>query len=692
MSQTNVKPSDVTGEQEAPDESPVSGQESPVGRLVTLNADIKVDCDAPLPHLDKGGVKAYRAVGSAKIENEIFALICDKSLIPRTIGSIKYANILNPNMAKLIAAGKILWPDTKEERYCFIYQDSLGKPIFAGNNPVAMGLNPDLVMENIVSPMIHILMDMRDKDFVHGEIWPGNMFDGGSSGYKKIRLGECLSAPASYYLPALYEPIERALADPIAKGLGTCADDLYSFGVSLAVMMRTTDWAEGLSDEQIIERKLEKGSYSTLIGKDRFSGAVLELLRGLLYDDPEQRWTLDDVQAWMDGRRLSPKQSAKRVKATRPLILGDKKYTRPELLAKDVTKNPDDTLRIIENSDLQLWIERAIEDKVVKSRVEQAIEDSKSFEKNAGYAERTACAVATALYPQCPVRYKGVIFTPDGFGKLLSRAYITKQDMQAFVDILRHTFVMDAIRGRAGTDTVALISKFDSCRAFLNQQTLHMGLERCIYFLDNECYCLSPILDKFYVRTPEEMVDAFESLCASSKPDILFDRHVISFLSVKDRQNIDPYIPDLGASEPFKRLLGQLRVLATLQKRSSLPSYPAIAGWFERNMEPVYERLHDRKKRDRLKMKMERLARAGDLTKIAILFDDPKLFEGDVIDFYQAMEQYRTLEEERGLIEKNLENKKNYGQRTGVQMASVVSMVLAALIILGMAYRYFLMG
>ena len=662
-------------------------------RMVPLNEDIKIDCDAPLSHLDKGSVKAYKAKGSSKIENDIFAMICDRALVPRTLSAIKYANILNPNISKLIAAGKVLWPDAQEERYCFVYEDSLGKPLVSDKNkPIAMGVPPELVMDNIVSPMLHILMDMRDKDFVHGEIWPGNMFDGGLGGFQKIKLGECLSSPESFQMPSLYEPVERALADPEAKGLGTYADDLYSLGVSLAVMMRTQDWLEGVSEEGVLERKIEKGSYSTLIGKDRFSGAVLELLRGLLYDDPDQRWTLDDVQAWMDGRRLSPKQSAKRMKAARPIVLADKKYTRPELLAKDLHSFPDEALRAVENTDLQLWVERAIEDNVLKARVDQAVVDIASFEKGAGYAQRAMVPIATALYTQCPVKYKGLSFTPDGFGSLLSRAYITKKDMQPFVDVLRHNFVMEAIRHRTGTDTTGLIAKFDSCRTFVNQSAINMGLERCIYYLNPECHCLSPIIQKFYVRTPEEMMDAFETLCASSKPDVLFDRHISAFLSTKDRRNIDPYLSDLGDSELYKRILGQLRILATIQKRGSLGSFPALCAWFERHMGPVYDRFHDKAQRDKMGKKIEKLTSEGDLAKIAILFDDPKVFSGDVNDFYQAMAQYKRLEDEEQLIKKRMKDKRNYGRKTGVQVASVVSMILSSVIILGITYAKFLVG
>jgi len=304
---------------------------------VFLGKDVEVLYNEPLPHLDKGKIKAYRAIGKNKVNSELVAFICAKSLTPRRIATIKYHKVANPNLPKLVTSDKVYWPETKQEHFCFIYENVFGKPIWSeGNKHPALGWKPEVVLDSIAMPIISILMDLRDKDLVHGEIWPGNMFLSSAPDTKlqageKVKLGECLATPCSSQLPALYEPIERALADPISRGPGFTSDDLYSFGVSLAVIMRSNDHLQGLSDEEIIERKIEKGSYFTLLGKDRISGAMLELLRGLLYDDPTQRWTLEDVEAWLDGRRLSPKQAPKRVKATRPLVLDNKKYIRPEL-------------------------------------------------------------------------------------------------------------------------------------------------------------------------------------------------------------------------------------------------------------------------------------------------------------------------------------------------------------------------
>src|SRR5690606_15471921 len=125
-----------------------------------------------------------------------------------------------------------------------------------------LGMKPDAVLNAVIRPVINTLADMRDKDIVHGNIRPANIFDGGNRHLERAILGECLSLPSGYNQPVLYETIDRALTSPAGRGTGTHQDDLYSLGVTIAVLMRHFDPMEGLSDDEIIERKMEEGSYS----------------------------------------------------------------------------------------------------------------------------------------------------------------------------------------------------------------------------------------------------------------------------------------------------------------------------------------------------------------------------------------------------------------------------------------------
>ena len=51
-----------------------------------------------------------------------------------------------------------------------------------------------------------------------------------------------------------------------------------------------------------------------------------EPLRGMLSDDPAKRWSLEDLEMWLNGRRLSLMQPALAERAQRPFRFEGKKY------------------------------------------------------------------------------------------------------------------------------------------------------------------------------------------------------------------------------------------------------------------------------------------------------------------------------------------------------------------------------
>lgn len=682
------KESAPSGESASPADQGIKKSQSSWGDCV-FNENITIFPGNRLPQYDKGPVKAYAARGTDKAPPNLFALVCEEHLTPRTMKAGNYAAIINPSLVRLIASGPAYWEPAGKEKYCFVYENTAGYPVMKDDTRGGLGLKTDVVMSAVIRPMIGVLQDMRDKDIVHGNIRPSNIFDGGSKRIERVVLGECLSMPVSYNQSVLYEPIDRALCNPIGRGPGTLNDDLYSFGVCLAVMLRNYDPTENMSDEEIIERKMEEGTYATLLGKDRLTGGILELMRGLLYDDEAQRWTLDDILVWLDGRRLSPKQAVRRVKANRPISFNHGKYTRPELLARDIGKNVAEIRKISDDGELEQWLERALEDKVTTAHYETALKLAEEGGRGPGYPERLATRISIALHPEGPIRYKTISVYPEGIGPALSESFIMKKDLQTYTDFFMIYFITQWVDSQSRTvpDAMNLVGRFDSARAFLRQKNFGSGLEKCIYLLNPEIHCLSEKLSKFQVRTPEELMVALEKISAlSSRPAMFFDRHISAFLSVKDRKNIDPYLHDMGSPELHRRMYAELMTLATIQKRSQMPPFPGIASWVVENLEPMYERFHDRMLRKELKKKAEKSKEAGDLTKIAAMFNSPSIYSEDNMNFRKSMRSYYELEKESRKIEYELRDEATMGRDTGRQIAAVVAGVISAIIILVTAF------
>lgn len=654
-----------------------------------LGADIQIFCERPLPGLNSGVIKAYEARGAGNYTENIFALVCENHLSPRINSIESFRKIINPHLARLVASGVVFWPLEEKRKFVLVYERNLGARVMAEDMRASGGLSHDSIMGTFIKPLVGVLADLRDKEIVHGHVRPANMFYGGGAARDKIILGDCLCSPAWSAMPTLYVPIERAMADPVARGMGTHEEDLYAFGVSLAVLMRESDPLAGMSEEEIIVSKLNKGSYQTITGKDRFTGPILELLRGLLIDDSSQRWTLEEIQAWMDGRRLSPKQAPKKSKASRPLEIAGKKYLYPELLAIAMRKTVTDSAHVIENDELNQWLQRAVENKILTARVEKAIEMAADQGKGGSYQDKVVARVSMALHPDAPIRYKDVTVLPEGMGTALSHAFVTKKDIQPYIDIILNYFVMqwlDMYSG-VGIDIGALTARFDSCRAFLRQVGIGFGFERCIYYLDPNAPCLSDKVVDYNVRSPEELMYAYEDLAGTKKqPHYFMDRHIAAFLSVKDRKNIDPYMMELSDDAPYKKILAELKILATIQKRSRMDMFPGIAMWIFANLEPVFERFHDRELRTNIRKHVEKLAKRGDLSKIAAMFDDVTVYNTDSQKFYTAIKEYLSLTREYEELEYNLKSKKKYGQEEGHQGAAILSSILATIVIIGTTF------
>lgn len=651
---------------------------------------VEINADRPLPRYNNGPIKAYEAIMKGEFNTPCFALICEKSLSPRIETMKTYAQMPHETSAQLLKWGPVLWPAAGQERYALVYKSNIGNSVVRSEEERGgLGWKNEMVIEVAVKPMVSLLTAYRDRDFIHGAIRVDNMFDGGGARLEKVVLGDCLSTPVSYTQPVVYETIYRGMADPIARGRGAQSDDLYSFGVALAILMRTRDPLKGMSDHDIIRQKIDVGTYAAITGKDRFTGSMLELLRGLLNDDPNERWKLDEVQAWLDGRRLSPKQPWKQKKAARPLSMGGHKYMNGPMLAMDLDKYQGESISLIQNGELEQWIMRSLEDTVMLERYQQTMMPFQGAPQTPGFHDRLLCNASFAIDPPAPLRYRGAHILGDGVGAAITEKMVNRQDTKAYNDMLSHGMILNWAMSQDSNhmDTGGLLSKFDSCRSFLRHNKLGFGFERCIYFLDPDAPCLSDKLRDYAVHTPEEMLMAFEDLAKKGKASPMFlDRQSVAFLAIKERRCIDNQLFDLNAREEHRRLLAELKTFALLQQVAGVKSLPAMAQAFGKRMHVLIARFHDRRAREKLTQSINDYITAGDLTQIVKLIGNPDVIAKDFQAFREGMYEFSVLLAEASGLQKGLKNKKTYGSKNSGDVSAVVCAIIAVLIVMGIGF------
>ncbi len=682
LSNKNLK---TTKKRKTPDSASLKNTKT----TVEVKGKAEIFPDKPMPDFDiSEDIKAYEARGIKGGRQEMIGIVCAPHLVPRIIAAETYSALLNTNICSLVDHDVVYWPLLKKRRRVFVYRTIPGKRILKDDVPQVLGWKTDQALETIVNPMVNILQDFRDKDFVHGSIRPSNMFVTDGEGKNKgiMTLGDCLTAPVSYTQPVLYEPIHRAMADPIGRGLGTLSSDLYSFGVSLAVILRSNDSLAGMSDEEVIKAKIQQGSYTAVIGKDRFKGAILELLRGILHDDENQRWTVEDVLTWHDGRRLTPKQTKREKKAQRPISFGNRKFSYMSSLSMAMHNDIAGVQKLIETDVLEQWVSRSLEDEEALERIEKAQKSAKeggvSGER---YLRRLSANLSMALDPEAPARYGGISMRAEAFGKALAKAMVQQKDINVFAEMIEHNIMMNwvAMQKSARIDKGALIGKLDSCRNYLRQTKAGFGIERCAYTLCPELHCLSPKLKGYQVVSPEGMLDAFEDMCANGKaPSMFLDRHSIAFLSVKDSQIVDNFLFDLDSSEPYRKISANLKCLAIIKKRGNLGDFPNIASAFLDILPAVYERYHDREVQKQLEKAVRKHASTGDLVKMASVLDNPDLPKKDLNQFRMAMADFKKLQHEEEALGSRMVKKEGFAKETSKQVTAVIACLLSAVVII----------
>lgn len=684
---TDKKPDDSKGAQEKP--SPKKDtQKHSGGKFAIFQNKYFIDLSNQLDNFSTKHVKAY-STGTSKSKPEgFFAMICNPQFTPRTNVTKHYKNFANPSLPQLIAYGRATMPNGTG-RYVYIYQDNLGKRLYEDDNEIAKGWKTDRVLESLLIPIVMALKELQQRDVTHGSIRATNLYDGNSNKFDKIKLGECLSAPGSFNQPALYEPIERAMADPIGRGEGTILDDLYSLGVVLAMHVRNFDPLRGKTEDEIISAKVVNGSYSALIGSsDRVASGISDLLRGLLIDVQKGRWTLEDVLDWLDGRRQNSKKQLKVKKAARAIEFGGTSFFYARTFAYQLMKKPQDAIPIIESNAMHHWVERSLADKDMLDRIALSFKAAEDMGKGVGYWDRLLPLLSISLDPYAPIRYRSLSFHIDALGNALADSFIKKKGLGNFMELFSNGIITFwiTICMELKMDVAGYAKTFDIIRGYLKQNDMINGIERCLYFLNPSIHCLSPVVEDYYATDTNEYLISLESAASKMSgkyPDKIIDKHAACFLISRDQKLIEPHTYDLSSKEQYRYVLANLKILAAIQKFNDIPPLPHMTEWFMELLESVIQRYHDTEQQKKIIADLAVKKENGKLSDILLAVESPEKIKKDQVTYRRAIVKYRELENERTTILKKLEKPKYFSERTGREWAATISGIISVLIIIG---------
>jgi hypothetical protein len=640
--------------------------------------------DQLLSELDSAPAVAVHVTHLRDSSRKLYGLVCDPKLPPRldivsTVHRVDYRNL-----QRVVDWGVIDWPPESRRCPVVIMERPAGPRIFATPTDEIAPITEEAVTRMFITPAVNILRDLHGLGVHHRNIRPENLFylDADKA---ELCIGECFTAQPGTNQPAAYETLECALAAPAGRGEGSAENDLYALGAVVVALLTGKIPLAGKTDEEVITHRLTVGSYASLIQHQRISLTMMEPLRGLLNDDPKERWTLEDLELWLNGRRLSPKQQVMPTKASRGFTFGGRDYFTARELAHALHRNWDAAGPPIKDGTLDTWLRRSLSE---DDRIE-AVNEAKISLGDAEGDDKLIARVLIGLDPEGPIRLRDLSATLEGMGSFVG---MHSQDATA-----RNLFAKANAMGlpnfwleqqrKVDPNLLRFLTRLDKAKMVMNQQALGAGIERVAYDLNPNLPCLADMFERDYVATIEHLIPAYERLAQAAEaggepvPRRLIDRQVAAYIGAhyKRPSNADLRDVEREGDEPTG-LIAQIRLLASIQdfvhKKGEFSALSRLAAGI---LEPSIERFHSRERRKKVRERLRKASKGGRLSELLAVVDDQDEVSSDQRNFDGAVRDYARSVKETISVKRDIKNRTLLAREVGGQLSSTFSALGATL-------------
>lgn len=655
-----------------------------------IAAQFAVDVTRPLPGAG-GGLPAFAATDRRGDRSKLMAVqprlyLPARAEVVRQLTGITIEGLLTP-----LAQGAIPLPGGEGAGFV-ICGAPPGPAVDAQRRPWP---ETELISQ-VLRPVARALDQLDQRGLTHRAVRADNVFRAGPG--HPVVLGCAWASPPAALQPAAAEPAYIAMCHPAARGEGSIADDVYGLGVLLLTLALGRPPLADLSDGDIIQRKLDHGSHAALIGDNRLTSFLDDLLRGMLAEDPEHRpppsLLLDSAAA--RSRRIAARPPHR---AQQPIQLGNLVCWHARGLAYALATQPVHGLRALKTGVIDQWLRRSLGDGVLAAHLDDRVGTrGQAGGEEAGRVDSLALMSMVALLdPLAPLCWDGMALWPDGLGALLAAS----RDP-------------DNPAGKAGgAETMALVSAMvaadapviwgglreDRCDAFaLRTETRQVastlrlaapagGALRLVYQMNPLLPCLSPGVRGRWVAHMADLLPALEASARGATPTSApIDAHVAAFIAARGDRKLESEVTRLGQSDDSALPLAQLRLLAHLQARHVGRPLPNLGAWVAGQMEALLASWRSRQRRAALRPRLRELADQGELVALLALLDDTHARQADETDALRAVEELMQIDSALAALAsggpQRAEQARRLGQEVavGVSVAALAVMLMAAVL------------
>lgn len=654
---------------------------------VILAERYRIVPSSPIVELGTKGAKAYVARNLKNPGEALFARICEPNVFPRVEVMVQLKNMREAAAIIPEDWGPVFWPVTGQRCFAIIFRRPDGGPVMPSLKSQIPKIDSEKIINSLLVPALTTLSLFERRKITHRTIRPDNVFTTGPNGGNFV-FGDCVSVPPSWGQSTIFETIESSMTPAVGRGKGTIADDLYALGATMLFMGLGQCPVANMSDRDLLAAKVENGSFVTLLGGEVIPGGLREPIRGMLSDDPADRWTLDDLAHWTSGTLRRSARPIRDYKTDRPVKFRNREYRNTRMLAHAYGIHWKEAADQLRSKEFDTWLHRGLSDADLVEVLEGIIAASAGSDGDLGDA-KLVTRVCSAMDPEGPLKYKGLTVMPDGMGYALSAAVEggDKDTINLVTELVQKGIASDWFEQKIalGRTDLTLESKtFKKLQQFVRHSGPGYGVERVLYELNPFLPCRSKLVGSAYVYSLRDLLPALDKVVEETGDLGKFvDRHIAAFIASRIKGSLDNQLAALehttGVSVGAK--IGMTGLLAKVQNEYQHQMTPNLTAWLVQELQPAISRYNSKTLRKRISEKLEEVADSGNLIELYqtlsnknIVAKDEKAQSRAKREYTDSMREIKRLESEEFQFE---------AKRTGWRIAAGISLVIGTVTTIG---------
>lgn len=300
--------------------------------------------------------------------------------------SYKYDEVKNSKIKSIKSPGVIKIVEEGEYKNRF-YEVM---PYYENGDLSKYKLDRSFIKNVLVKSLNEALKEIHEKKIVHRDIKPSNIFL--SSDKKNVVLGDfgissLLDEKVTSKKTSKAKTLEYSAIETF-NSVVTPASDYYSFGITVMEVLTGKTSYEGLTEEEIIKRKVLNKLNIPLDNNDEF----YRLIKGLTSFSAEKRWGCKEVESWLSGEYVSVEEELGDF--NRPYKFNDKSINTKMELALELSKNWIEGRKNFERGYLNEHFKKI--DQGLACKIEDFLEVAKN---NQSFLDREYFKAIHTIYP-----------------------------------------------------------------------------------------------------------------------------------------------------------------------------------------------------------------------------------------------------------------------------------------------------